>query len=66
MMPDVNGIEAAVAIRNAIPDCKFLFVSGGIGAEELLRHSEVSRDSKLLMKPVALPILLATANELLA
>lgn len=64
-MPGINGVESAQAIHRALPECKFLFLSGLVKAEELVRDSEIA-DSKVLMKPVPPEAILASLSELLA
>jgi CheY-like chemotaxis protein len=36
MLPDINGIDAAVCMAAFLPDSKFLFFSGNLSTEDLL------------------------------
>jgi CheY-like chemotaxis protein len=53
IMPDMNGIEAAISIRTFLPDCKILLFSGQAATADLL---EVARSQghefEILAKPV--------------
>ncbi len=53
MMPDMNGIEAAIRITSAVPGCKVILISGKAVTENLL--SDARRrgyDFELIFKPV--------------
>jgi CheY-like chemotaxis protein len=53
VMSRMNGIEAAIQIRDVLPKCKVLLVSGDYGAGELLQDAR-SRgyEFEILAKPV--------------
>jgi CheY-like chemotaxis protein len=53
VMPQMNGIEAAIQIRELLPKCKVLFVSGDNASSALLQDA-LSRGYKfeMLAKPV--------------
>src|ERR1035438_2944142 len=61
VMPQMNGIEAAIQIRELLPKCKVLLVSGDNGSSALLQDA-LSRGYKfeILAKPV-LPLVLFQA-----
>lgn len=53
IMPDMNGIDASVAIRKALPKCKILLFSGQFATAELLQQASASSyDFELLAKPI--------------
>lgn len=53
IMPDMNGIDASVAIQKALPKCKILLFSGQFATAELLRQARASgHDFELLAKPI--------------
>ena len=39
-LPDVNGIEISLQIKNAMPDCRIVLLSGEITSTELLNDAE--------------------------
>jgi CheY-like chemotaxis protein len=53
MMPDMNGIDAAILVRAALPSCKILLFSGQAATADLLetarRHGH---EFEILAKPV--------------
>jgi CheY-like chemotaxis protein len=53
VMPQMNGIDAAIQIRELLPQCKVLLVSGDNDTSGLLRDAQ-SRDHRfeILPKPV--------------
>jgi DNA-binding response OmpR family regulator len=65
-MPGMSGIELAIAIRKAIPDCKVLLFSGQASTAELL---EIARDAgyefEALSKPIHPTELLARISKCL-
>jgi len=63
-MPGMNGIDLAIAIRAAIPDCKVLLFSGQASTVDLLTAArEQGHDFALLLKPVHPTELLARISE---
>ncbi len=53
VMPDMNGIETAIAIRGILPDCKILLFSGQAATADLLedaRHR--GYEFEILAKPI--------------
>lgn len=53
VMPEMNGIEAAIAIRQFLPGCRILLFSGQAATTDLLesaRHQ--GHDFEILAKPV--------------
>ena len=39
MMPNMNGVDLAMAIKNAAPDCKVLIFSGQESSERLIKSA---------------------------
>jgi len=60
LMPDLPGPELAVALRDARPSIKVIFVSGGITDE-----SGLAPGASLLMKPFTVKMLSAKLREIL-
>jgi CheY-like chemotaxis protein len=53
VMPGMNGIEAAIAIRKMLPACKILLFSGQAATADLLQEARRSgHDFDILSKPV--------------
>jgi CheY-like chemotaxis protein len=53
IMPDMNGIEAAIHIRKSLPDCKILLFSGQAATADLLESARAQGyDFEILSKPV--------------
>jgi len=53
VMPGMNGIEAAIAIRKMLPGCKILLFSGQAATADLLQEARRSgHDFEILSKPV--------------
>jgi DNA-binding response OmpR family regulator len=66
MMPQMNGIDLAIAIRNAAPDCKVLLFSGQAATVDLLAEARsMGHDFFTLLKPVHPTEMLAKAAECL-
>ena len=64
IMPDMNGIEAAIAIRKFLPSCKILLFSGQAATADLLEHArEQGHEFEILAKPVHPQDLLAKLRE---
>ena len=51
-MPNMNGVDLAMAIKNAAPDCKVLIFSGQESSERLIKSAN-ERGCKfaLVLKP---------------
>jgi CheY-like chemotaxis protein len=53
IMPDMNGIEAAIAIRRFLPSCKILLFSGQAATADLLESArQQGHEFEILAKPV--------------
>ena len=53
IMPDMNGIEAAIQIRQMLPKCKILLFSGQAATADLLEKARAQgHEFELLAKPV--------------
>ncbi len=53
MMPQMSGIDLAIEIRRALPECKVLLFSGQAGTADLLHTArEQGHDFDLLSKPI--------------
>ncbi len=53
IMPDLNGIEAAVRIREFLPECKILLFSGQAATAGLLETARAQgHEFEILAKPV--------------
>jgi CheY-like chemotaxis protein len=53
IMPDMNGIDAAIKIRAALPSCKILLFSGQAATADLLENArQRGHEFEILAKPV--------------
>jgi CheY-like chemotaxis protein len=53
IMPDVNGIDAAINIRKFLPGCKILLFSGQAATADLLESArDQGHEFEILAKPV--------------
>ncbi len=53
IMPDMNGIEAAINIRGFLPNCKILLFSGQAATADLLENARAQgHEFEILAKPV--------------
>ena len=53
IMPDMNGIEAAIRIRKVLPSCKILLFSGQASTADLLERARIQgHEFEILAKPV--------------
>jgi CheY-like chemotaxis protein len=53
IMPDMNGIEAAINIRRFLPSCKILLFSGQAATADLLESARAKgHEFEILAKPV--------------
>jgi DNA-binding response OmpR family regulator len=66
-MPGMSGIELAIAVREAIPDCKVLLFSGQASTADLLAAARTSGyEFEALSKPIHPTELLARVSKSLA
>jgi len=64
IMPDMNGIEAAILIRGFLPACKVLLFSGQAATADLLEHARASgHEFEILAKPIHPQDLLAKLQQ---
>ena len=60
MMPGINGIEAAIQIREKLPTCRVILFSGMASTVDLVEHAKSQGHSfDFLTKPVHPKVLLA-------
>ena len=53
IMPDMDGIQAAISIRSFLPDCKILLFSGQAATADLLENARTQgHEFEILGKPV--------------
>ena len=53
IMPDMNGIDAAIKIRKLVPTCKILLFSGQAATADLLENARLQgHEFEILAKPV--------------
>jgi len=53
IMPDMDGIQAAIRIRSFLPDCKILLFSGQAATADLLENARAEgHEFEILGKPV--------------
>jgi DNA-binding NtrC family response regulator len=65
VMPEMNGIELAIAIRSEVPNCKILLFTGHLGASELISEAKkVGQVFSLIEKPIHPTELVATIRSL--
>lgn len=64
IMPDMNGIEAAILIRGFLPSCKVLLFSGQAATADLLSNARASgHEFEILAKPLHPQDLLAKLRQ---
>jgi CheY-like chemotaxis protein len=64
IMPDMNGIEAAIVIREMLPACKVLLFSGQAATADLLENARASgHEFEILAKPIHPQDLLAKLRQ---
>ena len=64
IMPDMNGIEAAIRIRQILPACKILLFSGQAATADLLEKARAQgHEFEILAKPVHPQDLLAKLRD---
>ena len=65
VMPEMNGIELAIAIRSEVPNCKILLFTGHLGGSELINEAKkVGHVFSLIEKPIHPTELVATIRSL--
>ncbi len=65
LMPGMSGIDLAIAIQEAIPDCRVLLFSGQAATVDLLASArKAGHDFTVLVKPVHPTELLAQVRKL--
>ena len=53
IMPDMDGIQAAISIRGFLPNCKILLFSGQAATADLLENARAQgHEFEILGKPV--------------
>ncbi len=64
IMPDMNGIDAAIHIREFLPHCKILLFSGQAATADLLERARAQgHEFEILAKPVHPQDLLARLRD---
>jgi CheY-like chemotaxis protein len=64
IMPDMNGIDAAINIRQFLPGCKILLFSGQAATADLLERARAQgHEFEILAKPVHPQDLLARLRD---
>lgn len=58
VMPKLNGLELATALRKQFPACQVLLFSGNAGLHDLIEQKDRNTSFEILMKPVHPSILL--------
>ena len=67
MLPKMNGIDLAMALKERYPDCRILLISGQPSVENLLREArDKGHDFEILAKPVHPTEILDTIARLLS
>ena len=67
MMPEMTGIDLAVALRSRCPECKVLLLSGQAGTNNLLEEAQrKGYEFELLSKPVHPSVVIEKTRRLLA
>ena len=66
MMPEMSGVDLAIALRHSLPECKILLFSGQAATVDLLAEARsMGHDFSTLLKPVHPTEMLAKAAECL-
>jgi CheY-like chemotaxis protein len=53
VMPGMTGIEVAIAVRNRLPDCKILLLSGQAATADLLEQAKThGHEFEIVAKPI--------------
>ncbi|MGB9228625.1 MAG: response regulator [Terracidiphilus sp.] len=67
VMPGINGIEAAIKLRNMLPNCKVLLFSGQATTERLVEAARAqNHEFELLAKPVHPTQLIAKMQSIMS
>jgi CheY-like chemotaxis protein len=67
MLGAMNGVEAAMEILRALPECKVLFISGNAGYRDLLRKAMAKGFKfEVLEKPISPLELLGKVSQILS
>ncbi|MGA8086489.1 MAG: response regulator [Terracidiphilus sp.] len=67
MLPKMNGIDLAMALKERLPDCHILLISGQPSADSLLQEARrLGHDFEILAKPVHPTEILDTIAGLLS
>ena len=67
MLPKMNGIDLAMALKERYPDCRILLISGQPSVENLLQEArDKGHDFEILAKPVHPTEILDTIAALLS
>jgi CheY-like chemotaxis protein len=65
VMDEMTGIDAAIEIRNVLPQCRVLLVSGNNRTAELLKDAhERGHDFDILAKPVHPSVIIDRLNAM--
>jgi DNA-binding NtrC family response regulator len=66
VMPEINGIEAAIEITRVLPECRVLLLSGQAVVRDLVREArQRGYDFRILTKPIHPAELIASLRSLL-
>jgi CheY-like chemotaxis protein len=67
IMPEKDGIETIQELKKDFPDIKIIAISGGgrLGPHDYLHLAKMLGAQRTLTKPIELPVLLKTIEELL-
>lgn len=58
-MGDIDGVDSAIAITEALPHCRILLISGHVDAlQRLTKGTARGHNFDLMMKPIQIPALL--------
>lgn len=65
VMPGMDGIELAIAMRGLAPDCKVLLFSGQVGARALIEEAkQKGHDFGMVEKPIQPKLLVEALHRL--
>lgn len=66
LMPEMNGVDLALEVRNRVPDCEVILFTGQPQNSEILRPVlDPNSGFSLLVKPLHPSVLLRTISEIL-
>jgi len=67
IMPEKDGIETIQELKKEFPDVRIIAISGGgrLGPQDYLHLAKMFGVQRTLTKPIELPVLLQTIEELL-